>query len=289
MPQVLYSAAGRSGMAGRGEIKSMNLYSQVDRIYNELQALGIGDDAPLSVATLTPFDQYHYHGTDAVDAAVAGAGITAGSRVLDVGSGLGGPARYLADTTGCRVTAIELQADLNAVAGDLTRRCGLGDRIEHVEANVLSWAAPVAAYDALVSWLAFYHIPEPERLWAQCAAALRPGAQVYVEDLYALGTFAADEMGDLRDMIYGQSMLSRERYLEILREAGFGDIVFEDVTVSWSRFCRERVGLFRAGQARFEAVHGAGVFGALDAFHGAVNRLFEGGNMGGVRLTARRL
>ena len=97
-------------------IKSMNLYSQVERIYNDLRALGIEDEAPLDVETLTPFDQYHYFGTDAVDEAISMAGITADSKVLDVGSGLGGPARYLAKATGCKVTALELQDDLNEVA-----------------------------------------------------------------------------------------------------------------------------------------------------------------------------
>ena len=87
---------------GKSEIKSMNLYSQVDRVFNDLRAAGIADDAPVDVATLSQFDQYHYFGTDAVDEAIAAAAVSESSRVLDIGSGLGGPARYLADRTGCR-------------------------------------------------------------------------------------------------------------------------------------------------------------------------------------------
>ena len=51
------------------DIKSMKLYVGVERVFNELRALGIDDEAPLAVEDLTPFDQYHYHGTAAVDAA----------------------------------------------------------------------------------------------------------------------------------------------------------------------------------------------------------------------------
>jgi hypothetical protein len=90
----------------------MPLYVDVERIDNELAALGIGVDEALTPAQLFPFDQYHYHVTDAVHAAVHLLGLGPASHVLDVGSGLGGPARYLASTIGCHITALELQSDL---------------------------------------------------------------------------------------------------------------------------------------------------------------------------------
>ena len=51
--------------------------------------------------------------------------IQAGSRVVNIGSGLGGPARYLAGTCGCVVLACELQDDLHQSAAETTRRCHL--------------------------------------------------------------------------------------------------------------------------------------------------------------------
>ena len=96
-------------------IKSMKLYEGVGRIYNDLAHVGIGADDALTVDDLTPFDQFHYFGTDAVDAAIAALGIDGASRVLDVGAGLGGPARYMAQRTGCHVTALELQADIDGI------------------------------------------------------------------------------------------------------------------------------------------------------------------------------
>lgn len=51
-------------------LKSMPLYRDVDRVFNELAAFGLANDEKLSVADLARFDQYHYHGTDAVDAAI---------------------------------------------------------------------------------------------------------------------------------------------------------------------------------------------------------------------------
>ncbi len=80
----------------RTDLKSMPLYRDVDRIYNELLAAGLDNQKKLSVADLVPFDQYHYHGTHAVNVAIASLGIDSTDRVVEIGSGIGGPSRYIA-------------------------------------------------------------------------------------------------------------------------------------------------------------------------------------------------
>lgn len=56
--------------------------------------------------------------------------------MLDFGSGLGGPARYMANKTHCHVTAVEIQEELNEIALDLTKRCELSDRVHHIRQNI---------------------------------------------------------------------------------------------------------------------------------------------------------
>src|SRR5262249_31758444 len=77
-------------------IGSTGLYTNLDRIANGLAALGIGPADPIAPEQLFHLDQWHYHGTAAIDAAARSLAIAPGSRVLEVGSGIGGPARYLA-------------------------------------------------------------------------------------------------------------------------------------------------------------------------------------------------
>src|SRR5712691_10798515 len=113
-------------------LKSMPLYVNVERIHNELTELGIAGDAPLQPEQLFPFDQYHYNGVDAVRAAVEAVGIGSDTHALEIGSGIGGPARYLAHTTGCRVTALELQPELHEIGVDLTLRSGLAGQVTHL-------------------------------------------------------------------------------------------------------------------------------------------------------------
>src|SRR5215472_2449348 len=92
-------------------IETMPLYTHVDRIARGLAARGIGPDDAIPPEQLFALDQWHYHGTDAIRDAAAFLGLGPTSRVLDVGAGVGGPARFLAHTVGCSVTALELQPE----------------------------------------------------------------------------------------------------------------------------------------------------------------------------------
>ena len=269
-------------------IKSMKLYDQVDRIFNDLRHIGIEDDAPLTVEDLSPFDQYHYFGTDAVDEAIQALDIREAGTVLDIGSGLGGPARYMAHRTGCRVTALELQPDLHRVAASLTRRCGLADRVDHVCANVLTANLPEDGHDAVVSWLVFYHIAERAELFSRCFRALRGGGALYTEDLFRHGEFSREEQFVVTETIYGQCLPLREEYIDQLRSAGFEDIRFTDLTGACKAFVIDRLAQFRGNRSRHLSVHGPDIVAALDEFYDEVVKLFEGGKLGGVRLTARK-
>ena len=81
-------------MADNAPIESMPLYTHLDRIDKGLAALGIGPSDPIQPEQLFPFDQWHYQGTEAVRRAAEHLGLHSASRVIDIGSGLGGPAQF---------------------------------------------------------------------------------------------------------------------------------------------------------------------------------------------------
>jgi SAM-dependent methyltransferase len=267
-------------------IKSMKLYSAVDRVHADLAEAGFGRTDALSVQGLSAFDQLHYHGTDSVDAACQAIGISEKSRVLDVGSGFGGPARWIAHTTGAHVTAVELQADMNAEAQDLTARCGLPRRVRHVQGDILKTPLESDAYDAAVSWLALYHIPDRAPLFPKLADALTPGGGLYVEDLYKIGDFTPAEQQDLDVMLFANTLPTRDGYIAELHGAGFRDIDFKDMTEDWKVFTNNRLDAFRASRERHVRVYGIAAYDALEEFYATMVRMFEGGNLGGVRLIA---
>src|SRR5215469_9093694 len=126
-------------MNDRADIGSIGLYTNLDRIASGLARLGIGPADPIAPEQLFSLDQWHYHGTAAIDAAARSLALSRESRVLEIGSGIGGPARYLAHAVGCHVTALELQPKVHAIASDLTQRCGLDGRVAHICGDALSY------------------------------------------------------------------------------------------------------------------------------------------------------
>ena len=270
------------------DLKSMALYRDVDRVYNELAACGLDADGKLSVGDLAAFDQYHYRGTEAVDAAITSLGIGTDDRLLEIGSGIGGPARYIAATTGARVTALELQPDLNHLATDLTRRCGLSDHIEHVCADVLDYSPRDSGFDAIVSWLALFHIERRDELLLRCMAWLKSCGKLFVEDLYARGPPTPAEKEDLSVTLYSRYLPDRETYESDFRDAGFVSLEIDDMSEDWQQFTHERYETFRDDRSRNEQVHGDVIVDALESFYATVDRLFSGGNLGGIRLIGRK-
>jgi cyclopropane fatty-acyl-phospholipid synthase-like methyltransferase len=183
------------------------------------------------------------------------------------------------------VTALELQPDLDAVAADLTKRCGLGDLVEHRCGDILDGVGET--YDAVVSFLCFLHIADREHLLSACRAALVPGGAMYIEDYAARREPTTDEANLLAIKVQCPSLPSTVDYEAQLRAAGFGDIHIEDVTSQWTAFTASRLEEFRALRARNVSVHGLDIVEGLDDFYSTVAGLFDTGVIAGLKILAR--
>jgi cyclopropane fatty-acyl-phospholipid synthase-like methyltransferase len=266
-------------------MKAMKLYDRVERIHNELAIIDIDGSAPLTVEQLTPFDNYHYFGTEAVDEAIVALGLEPGMRLLDIGSGIGGPARHIAARSGAHVTALELQPDLDALAADLTKRCGLEDLVEHRCGDILDGLGET--YDAVVSFLCFLHIADRQRLLTACRAVLPVGGAMYIEDYAKRREPSGAEAALLEIKVQCPVLPSPSEYEQQLLTAGFADIEIEDVTSQWTAFTAERLEEFRAARARNVSVHGLEIVEGLDDFYGTVADLFASGVIAGLKILAR--
>jgi len=270
------------------DIKSMKLYRHADRVLTELQYLGKSEQGPLSADELTPFDQLHYHGTESVDHAVRVTGITASSSVLEVGSGLGGPARHIAATVGAKVTALELQNDQNELASHLSARCDLAENVAHVCGDFLTHEWSTQHFDVIVSWLALYHIPERNVLLERCYGLLQKGGYFFAEDLYARKEFTNSERSELATELFANCLPDYDTYLQDLKTAGFELVSCEEMSDDWTAFTRERLAAYRVQKARHTDVHGEAVFTAMEHFYDVVVRHFTGGKLGGIRIVAHK-
>jgi sarcosine/dimethylglycine N-methyltransferase len=152
------------------------------QIFDAVAARGIarGD---ITEAVLSLHDQDHYGGTAAVDRLMHQAGVVAADRVLDVCSGLGGPARYIAWQAGCDVTGLDLTASRVEGATALTAAAGLEARVRFVQGNALAMPFADASFTLVIGQEAFAHIPDKPRLVAECARLLQPGGRLVFSDI----------------------------------------------------------------------------------------------------------
>lgn len=92
-------------------IKTMQLYSHMDRIWNELAELGIdrSSEDTIPIEVMNKFDCLNYGGTVGAAQSAKALCIDESSWVLDVGSGLGGPARCVSAVSGAKIVGVELQ------------------------------------------------------------------------------------------------------------------------------------------------------------------------------------
>jgi len=270
-------------------IKSMKLYNNVDRIFNELREIGKSTSSSLLVEDLTKFDQLHYHGTDAIDIFIEKLEINEKTKILDVGSGIGGPARYLADKTGAEITAIELQSDQNNLAKDLTKKCGLSNKVNHICGDILDYDFKNQTFDAVVSWLTLYHIANHEILLKKIFDLLNPNGFFYTEDITSRINLSDADRKEIKKEIYGIHLPYFDNYISNLKQNGFKLIFSEDMSSSWTDFTKERIKKYNSEKERNIRVHGKEVYDSLNSFYNFVGQYFSNGKLGGIRVIAKKL
>ncbi|MFN8508896.1 MAG: class I SAM-dependent methyltransferase [Dehalococcoidia bacterium] len=153
-----------------------------DRILAAAGQAGITDFTPESLA---PADQLHAGGAQATRALAAAVAIKPGERVLDVGSGLGGPARMLAAECGADVTGIDLSPNLVEGATALTARCGLSDRVRFEQGDATTLPYGDASFDVVWTQHAVMNIEDRAALYAEMARVLKPGGRLAFQDILA--------------------------------------------------------------------------------------------------------
>ena len=136
------------------------------------------DRTTLRPADLAPVDEFHIRGRAASLEIVEALDLTADSHVLDLGSGLGGPARTLAELTGCTVTGVDLTPEFCEVATALSEWTGLSDRTRFQVGDATATGLPDAAVDAALTVHVAMNIADKPALYAEAFRVLRPGGTV---------------------------------------------------------------------------------------------------------------
>ena len=237
-------------------------------------------------------DQYHYFGSQACDRAIDYLSLNPNSRVLDIGSGVGGPARYISHKTDCHFRCVELRNDFNEIAEELTQRMGLHKHIKYLTGSILSSQVLDAllpnSFDSIISFLCLLHIENRDKVLEICFRSLKENGCIYIEDYVANCNLSPEIENTLKEVVQSSYVPTREAYRYHFERAGFTDICFIDLTTGWKPWVEERYQKFIKSKEESITIFGEEVFQHRSEFYRTVRDLFKSGNIGGTLITAKR-
>jgi SAM-dependent methyltransferase len=258
-----------------------------EQVLRALAACGL-DLERLTQAELSAHDQDHFGGLEANGALIALAGIGSQHDVLDVCSGLGGPARHLADRVGCRVTGLDLNAGRVAAARRFAQRVGLADRVRFEQGDALAMPFAPESFDVVMGQEAWCHVPHKPRLIAECARVLRPGGVFAFTDILRRDSLSAAEMARLSADMAFPELESLAGYRRLLEANGCVVEHCDDLSPWWTRVLVDRLAMYRSLGADTARNFGQARSADWDAFYAFFVGLYEQGRLGGGRFIARK-
>ncbi len=213
------------------------------KILTFLQQAGKDINA-LTRADIATFDEFHIRGRKATQEMGQLAGLQEGMRVLDIGCGIGGPARTLAAEFGCQVTGLDLVEEYCEAAYELTERVGLSDKVTFRHGNALDLPFEVAAFEVVWTQHMSMNIEDKEQLFGEIRRVLRPGGRLAMYEVFAgevtPAHFPVPWANDAALSFLVPAATGRKQ----LQEAGFKDGVWDDVStlcLNWFKQLQSRL------------------------------------------------
>ena len=157
-----------------------------ERLKMALMAFG-PDNQRVTPQQLAPLDQFHTGGLDATAELARLAHIAAGMSVLDVGAGVGGPARFLAASCGCKLTGIDLSESFVDAARYLTGRTGQSGQVSFETASALNLPFDDGDFDVALLQHVAMNVADRARLYREIRRVLKPNGRFATFDVVLTG------------------------------------------------------------------------------------------------------
>lgn len=219
----------------------------LSRIEAALRTIGV-DPAHVRTPDLEPVDEFHIGGAEATRELVGALAITREMAVLDIGAGLGGPARLVADATGAHVTGVDLTPEFVETAKALSTMVGLSDQTQFEVGSALDLPFADATFDVALLLHVGMNIPDKARLMAEAFRVLKPGGLFAVYDVMKTNGEPIDFPVPWADEPENSFLARLEDYRHAAATAGFVEVAARDRTeIALAFFADQRARAERDG------------------------------------------
>jgi MPBQ/MSBQ methyltransferase len=207
-----------------------------------LRAAGKDPDR-LTPEDLAPVDQFHTRGRDATLELARLAELTPGRAVLDVGGGIGGPARTLVRDFGCPVTVLDLTEAYCRAGEELTRRTGLTGQVRFQHGDALALPFPEASFDVGWTQHSSMNVADKRRMYGELHRVIRPGGRLALHEIMA-GPAGPPHFPVpwARDPALSH-LAPPEAMRELLRAIGFREHAWQDTSPAATEWFRQRLAM----------------------------------------------
>lgn len=224
---------------------------------------------------LSGVDEFHIRGREATLELAEQMGLAAGARVLDIGSGLGGPARTVAQTYDCHVTGVDLTQAYCEAATAISAWFGLDDNTDFIAADATDLPLDDDAFDAAMTIHAAMNIPDKPAMFREARRVLKPGRMFAVYDVL---------QGEGGDVIFPvpwardpsiSALATPDDMLKLLGDAGFAVETSADSTSksqAWFEAMAERLRTSGPPPVGFDLIFGPDF---ADMMHNQIENLAE--------------
>ena len=190
------------------------------KLYKGLEKLGI-DKNQLTQSDLSSFDEFHIGGSEGTLMLAEKLTMNASSSVLDIGCGIGGPARFLSSEFGCKVSGIDLTADFVNTGNSLTDQVGLSDKVKLIEASALNIPFADNSFDVSYMIHVGMNIADKDVLFSEAFRVTKPGGVFGIYDVMLLGNCELQYPLPWAVEEDGNAIASATDYISTLIKAGF--------------------------------------------------------------------
>jgi len=220
------------------------------RIAERLRAAG-QDPAQLTRDLAAQFDEFHGGGRESTRALARFAGLTPGLQILDIGCGIGGPARTLAAEFGAAVTGVDLTREFVQAAIMLSAQLGLATQTRFIHGSALALPLADASVDVVWSQNMLMNIPDQPRFAAEVARVLRPGGLFAFEAVVA-GVGEAHYPAFWAATPALSFLVTPDVLHDTLSVAGLDEVKWLDNTAQVLDVARQRLAAARGGGPRLD-------------------------------------